>query len=160
MESPGGDDPRPSSLTFIPSSRVALRPPPAVVFLLHPTGLEDTESSGPSKLVLTAVTHFGHFPLPAHWPSGPSLTIFCCSRGVPRKIRGTHTLTRGHIHTRARTHTGHNALLWLLLLATVARRKIFRDGSNEKRKNAKQILLMHSGNVRITPAGGHFNESG
>lgn len=155
MESPGGDDPRPSSLTFIPSSRVALRPPPAVVFLLRPTGLED----GKFRPLQTGAhcCHslcFGHFPLPAHWPSGPSLTIFCCSRGVPRKIRGTHTLTR------ARTHTGHNALLWLLLLATVARRKIFRDGSNEKRKNGKQILLMHSGNVRITPAGGHFNESG
>lgn len=149
-------------MTFIPSSRVALRPPPAVVFLLHATGLEDGEpqSSGPSKLVLTAVTHyfFGHFPLPAHW-LGPVTREFLlfpwCSSQNPRR---THTHSRAHTHTRARTHTGHNALLWLLLLAVEARRKIFRDGS--KRKEKQCILLMHSGNVRITPAGGHFNESG
>lgn len=105
MESPGEDDPRPSSLTFIPSSRVALRPPPAVVLLLHPTGLED----GKFRPLKTG-SHcchslcFGHFPLPAHWPGLSSLTIFCCSRGVPRKIRGTHTLTRAHTHARTHTH--------------------------------------------------------
>lgn len=101
---------------------------------------------------------FGHFPLPAHWlrPVTREFLLFpWCSSQNPRRA---HTHTRGHIHTRARTHTGHNALLWLLLLAVEARRKIFRDGS--KRKEKQVILLMHSGNVRITPAGGHFNESG
>lgn len=119
---------------FIPSSRVALRPPPAVVFLLHPTGLEDTESSGPSKLVLTAVNHcvlvtfhFRHTgPRARHLRYSAVPVVFLAKSAA-------HTHSRGHIHTRARTHTGHNALLWLLL-ATVARRKIFRDGSNEKRK--------------------------
>lgn len=128
--------------------------------LLHPTGLEDGEpqSSGPSKLVLTAVTHYVlvtfHFRPTGLGPVTREFPLFpWCSSQNPRR---THT--RGHIHTRARTHTGHNALLWLLLLAVEARRKIFRDGS--KRKEKQCILLMHSGNVRITPAGGHFNESG
>lgn len=106
-----------------------------------------------SLLSLTLVTfHFRHTgPRARHLRYSAVPVVFLAKSAA-------HTHSRGHIHTRARTHTGHNALLWLL--ATVARRKIFRDGSNERRKNAKQILLMHSGNVRITPAGGHFNESG
>lgn len=76
--------------------------------LLHPTGLEDGEpqSSGPSKLVPTAVTHYVlvtfHF---RHTGLGPVTREFLlfpwCSSQNPRR---THTLagtyTRAHAHTQ------------------------------------------------------------
>lgn len=151
--------PRPSSLTFIPSSRVALRPPPAVVFLLHPTGLEDGKfrplQTGSHCCLLTVFWSLSTSGTLALGPVTYDILLFpWCSSQNPR-----HTHTHAGTYTRAHAHT-QGTMPCCGCWRPWPGGKFFATVPTRKRKNGKQILRMHSGNVRITPAGGHFNESG
>lgn len=107
MESPGGDD-HDQFLTFNPSSRVALRPPPVVFFSLHPTiGRHGAAKFRPLKTGFHCC-HSLFWSLSTSGTLGPvTVRYSACSRGVPRrrKIRGTHTQSRARAQTHTRTHT-------------------------------------------------------
>lgn len=129
---PGGDvkfDVSPPSCVLVPSSRVALRPPPSaphcffsLSFLLvreshRPTGPTHLKLFGTSVALVTAATAFQTVPVIC---GPPALRV---GSALQRKIRA-HT----HSHARAQTHTHTSTnAVWLLLAR--ARRKIFRDGN-------------------------------
>lgn len=117
-------------------------------------------------------------PAPPNWFSLLSLTVFwslstsgtlalgpvtydillfpwCSSSQNPR-----HTHTHAGTYTRAHAHTQGTMPCCGCCWRPWPGGKFFATVPTRKGKNGKQILLMHSGNVRITPAGGHFNESG